>query len=83
VVSCASQEANGSASGPSLSRIAVMVVTAHDGGHAYRGCSNARVSWPWSNNWNMPESRAGRELLDAVITPRPPKDSVSVAWSQW
>ena len=44
VVSVDSQEDKGSASGPNLSRIAVMVATAPEGGHADSGFSKASAS---------------------------------------
>ncbi len=44
VVPVASQEDRGSVSGPNLSRIAVMVATAPEGGHAESGFSKASVS---------------------------------------
>jgi hypothetical protein len=83
VVSVDSQEDRGSASGPNLSRIAVMVATAPEGGHADSGFSNASASWPWSTHWRIAESRAGRALSVTVLTPRPPRERGSVAWFQF
>ncbi len=51
----------GSASSPYLSRIAVMVATAPEGGHAESGFSKARASCPWSTHCKMAERRAGRD----------------------
>ncbi len=50
VVSVANQEVRGSASGPNLSRIAIMVATAPEGGHAESGFSKASASCPWSTH---------------------------------